>query len=324
MMKIVCLICYIMENKNMENKKLDQSMTIHVNNDELEKLVAEHIQAKNADSLNKLLNHLATCRILVPAMKGPDPSKPMPALLQTGNGETLLPVFTSLKQTEKAPKSQGIINMPFIGANDMVAKSNGRITGIAINPFTENLVFKAELVQKIAEVEEMKKKGIKQVKMTGAQYAVFERVQFEKGFLPKKFFAEEKLFLLHLDERREAYLDVLFEESYQQKRMYPYLEEDFSVMVMTISEDLMIARVEFPNKDLAPGVSLRAFLAWDNRKKEARYFTIDMGKESGSKLFLEVTKEMKVVNLGAAPVDGTELQRVVDLVQTCGDLGYTS
>ena len=160
--------------------------------------------------------------------------------------------------------------------------------------------------------------------MTGAQYAVFERIQFEKGFLPKKFFAEEKLFLLHLDERREAYLDVLFEQSYQQKRMYPYIEEDFSVMMMTISEDLTIARVEFPNKDLGAGVSLRAFLAWNDKTQEARYFTIDIGKEQGTRTFTEVTKEMKVVNLGAAPVDGTELQRVVDLIEDTGVCGYTS
>ena len=300
---------------------MNQNMTIYVNNDELEKLVSEHIRNNNADSLNKLLNHLATCRVLIPATPGKDRSKPMPCLLQTGSGEKLLPVFTSLKQTQNAPKSQGIINMPFVGANDMAAKSDGKITGIAINPFSENLIFKTELVQKIAEVEEMKKKGIKQVKMTGAQYAVFERIQYEKRFLPKKLFEGGKEFMQHLNERKETYLDVLFEQSYQQKRMYPYLEEDFSVMMMNISEDLTIARIEFPNKDLSAGVSLRAFLAWNDKKKEARYFTIDMGKEPGTRLFAEVTKDLNVISLGAAPIDGTELQRVVDLIE---DAGITS
>ncbi len=300
---------------------MNQNMTIYVNNDELEKLVSEHIRNNNADSLNKLLNHLVTCRVLIPATPGKDRSKPMPCLLQTGSGEKLLPVFTSLKQTQNAPKSQGIINMPFVGANDMAAKSDGKITGIAINPFSENLIFKTELVQKIAEVEEMKKKGIKQVKMTGAQYAVFERIQYEKRFLPKKLFEGGKEFMQHLDERKETYLDVLFEQSYQQKRMYPYLEEDFSVMMMNISEDLTIARIEFPNKDLSAGVSLRAFLAWNDKKKEARYFTIDMGKEPGTRLFAEVTKDLNVISLGAAPIDGTELQRVVDLIE---DAGITS
>ncbi len=297
---------------------MNQNMTIYVNNDELEKLVSEHIRNNNADSLNKLLNHLVTCRVLIPATPGKDRSKPMPCLLQTGSGEKLLPVFTSLKQTQNAPKSQGIINMPFVGANDMAAKSDGKITGIAINPFSENLIFKTELVQKIAEVEEMKKKGIKQVKMTGAQYAVFERIQYEKRFLPKKLFEGGKEFMQHLDERKETYLDVLFEQSYQQKRMYPYLEEDFSVMMMNISEDLTIARIEFPNKDLSAGVSLRAFLAWNDKKKEARYFTINMGKEPGTRLFAEVTKDLNVISLGAAPIDGTELQRVVDLIEGAG------
>lgn len=289
-------------------------MTIHVNNEELERLVQAHMENRNADTLNQLLNHLTRCRILIPAMKGANSSKPLPCLLRAGNGENMLPIFTGFKHTEKAPKSQGIMNMPYLAANEMVVKSNGEISGIVINPFTDNLVFTKVLVQKIAEVEAMKKNGVKQVKMTDAQYAVFERMQFEKSFLPKKFFADGKQFMRDLDERREAYLDVLFEESYQQKRMYPYLEEDFSLMVMTISEDLTVARIELPDRNLAPGVSLRAFLAWDDKKKEARYFTIDIGKENTSRVLAEVTGDCKVISHGRAPEDGGELQRVVDLV----------
>ena len=308
----------------MENKKLDPNLTVQVNNDELEALVVEYIQDKTPEKLNKLLNHMTTRRVLIPAMPGPDPKKPMPCMLKNDKGDTMLPVFTSLKQTAKAPKSQGIINLPYVAANDMVAKSNGEIKGIVINPFTENLIFMPELIKRIAEVEELKKKGAKQVKMTGPQYAMFERVQFEKGYLPKKLFEGGKEFMQHLSERKEAYLDVLFEESYQQKRMYPYLEEDFSIMVMNISQDITIARVEFPNKDLGPGVSLRAFLTWNDATKEARYFSIDIGKENGMNIFGEVTKDMKFVNYGAAPIDGTELQRVVDLLGDLGVSGYTS
>lgn len=308
----------------MDNKKVVPNMTVQVNNDELERLVLAYTNDKQADSLNKLINHLVTCRVLIPATPGADQSKAMPCLLRNANGEMMLPIFTSLEHMQKAPKSQGIINMSYVAANDMVVQSKGEIIGIAINPFSENLVLKLELIQKIAEVEELKKKGMKQVKLTGAQYAIFERIQFEKGYLAKKFFEGGKDFMKQLDERKGLYLDELFEESYQQKRMYPYLEEDFSVMVMTISENITIARVEFPNKDLGPGVSLRAFLAWNDYSKEARYFTIDIGKENGTRMFIEVTKDMKCVSLGAAPVDGTELQRVVDLIQDKGVIGYTS
>lgn len=308
----------------MEKKPIDKNMTIHIENDEVELLVKEYTQNKTTEGLNKLINKLTTCRILVPAGTGEDKKKPLPCLITNAGGETMLPMFTSLKQMEKAPKSAGIINMPFLAANDMAAKSNGKIVGLAINPFTDNLVLKENLIKRIVEVEEMKKKGIKQVKMTPAQYAIFERIQFEKGYLPRKLFEGGREFLQQLDERKETYLDVLFEESYQQKRMYPYLEEDFSIMVMTISEELLIARVEFPNKDLGPGVSLRAFLAWNERTKEARYFCIDLGKEKGTRSFGEVTKELKYVNLGTAPVDGTELQRVVDLIEGSAPSGYTS
>ena len=52
-------------------------------------------------------------------------------------------------------------------------------------------------------------------------------------------------------------MDQFFEECYQQKRMYPYLPEDFSVMVMDLSDSLLIVRVDLPVRDMGvPSLSL--------------------------------------------------------------------
>lgn len=288
---------------------MDKNVTMYVENEELERLMDEYGKQQNAENLNKLINHLMTRRVLVPALRGTDPQKPMPCLLQAGNGQKLFPVFSSLEHTKNAPKSQGMLNMPFPAVVNTVMQAQDTLAGIAINPFSQNLVVKSAMVKRIAEVEEMKKKGIQQVQMTEAQYAVFERLRFEKEFLPRKFFAEGKQFLMDLDERRGTYLDVLYEESYQQKRMYPYLEEDFGVMVMTVSDQVLVARIEFPNADIAPGVSLRAFLLWNEASGRARYFTIDEGKDGHT--LSEVQQDGMVVNMGAAPIEGTELQTIV-------------
>ena len=45
-----------------------------------------------------------------------------------------------------------------------------------------------------------------------------------------------KEFMDRLADEKEKLIDELYEEAYQQKRMYPYMEEDFSVMSMQISD----------------------------------------------------------------------------------------
>ncbi len=298
----------------MEKKPIDPNVTVYVNNDELEQLVSAYAADKNADSFNRMISKLVTCRILLPAAMEPSVKKPMPCLLKAGANGTFLPVYTSLKHIPKEPKSPAILNMPYLNANGLVLGEKEKIKGIVLNPFTDNIVFKPELIQKIAEVEEQKKKGVRQVQMTGDQYMIFERANFEKRFLPKRMFEEGQEFFDKLEARKEAFIDELFEESYQQKRMYPYLEEDFSLMLLNVSESLVVTRLELPTKDVAPGVAYRAFLCWNKAEKCGRYFLIDRGKEPKSRVLVEITREQKVVNFGEAPVDGMELQRVLDLV----------
>lgn len=299
----------------MENKPTDQSVTIYVNNDELEQLICAYKEDKKAEAFNRVINKLVACRILVPANVDPNVKKPMPCMLRAGENDMFLPVYTSLKHVPKEPKSAAILNMPYLSANGLVLSAKENIKGIVINPFTENIILKPELLRKIAEVEELKRKGAQPVKMSGDQYMVFERVNFEKQFLPKRLFEEGQALFDRLQERKEAVIDELFEESYQQKRMYPYLEEDFSVMLLAISQELTVARIEFPTKDVAAGVAYRGFLCWNKKEEAGRYFLIERGKEPKSRILAEITKELKIVSYGEAPVDGMELQRVLDLVK---------
>ena len=291
----------------MEKKPVDPNMTIHVNNDELEQLVTAYKSNKTAEALNQLITKLVTCRVLLPGIMDPKTKKPVPSMLKAGETDVFLPMYTSLKHVQKGPKSPAILNMAYLHGNHMVLNTKEEVKGIVINPFSDNIVLKKELLQNIAKIEELKKKGLN---------PIFERINFERRFLPKRLFEEGEVFFDELEQKREAFLDELYEESYQQKRMYPYLEEDFSLMLLTISEDLTVARIEFPTKDMAPGVAIRGFLSWNKKTKEGHYFMIEQGKEPGARVFSEITCELKYVSYGPAPVDGMELQRVLDLVQT--------
>ncbi len=295
----------------------DPNLTVNVKNDKLEELLDRYGKDGTADSLNQLVNHIRTCRLLVPAMVNQD-KKPVPCFIRNANQEVFLPVYTTKEQIPEEPKSQAILNMPYDAINNMALNPAANIMGIVINPFSTNLIFKPELLKKIREVAEQQKNGQVQnrtMKLTEEQYHVFVRKQLEFGLLPKRFFTDGKAFLDQLCDEKETFLDQLYEEAYQEKRLYPYLTEEFSVMVMNISEDLLIVRVDFPERNMEVPSCYRIYFTWNPAEEKGRYFTIEKTKEKEIKLLGEMPENLKHITHGDAPVEGAELQKIIDLVK---------
>ena len=307
---------------NPQKPPVDPNLTLDVKNEKLEELVKQYTDEKNADNLNALIEELRKCRLLVPANINEE-KKPVPCMLNSKDKGMYFPVYTALKQIPQSPRSEAIINMPYLAVNEMTAQQQENLGGVAINPFTDNLIFKMPLVLRIQEVEKKRRELAKQggepkkktLQLTPEQYLQFERRQFEFGFLPKRFFEQGQAFMDELCEKKEEYIDQLFEEAYQEKRRYPYLPEDFSVMVMNIAEDLLIVRVDLPAQDMAAPSCLRIYLAWNEVAGSGRYLTIETVKDSKERKLGELTLDWKKVDHGVAPVEGVELQYVIDLLQ---------
>lgn len=306
---------------NPQKPPVDPNLTLDVKNEKLEELVKQYTDEKNADNLNALIEELRKCRLLVPANINEE-KKPVPCMLNSKDKGMYFPVYTALKQIPQSPRSEAIINMPYLAVNEMTAQQQENLGGVAINPFTDNLIFKMPLVLRIQEVEKKRRELAKQggepkkktLQLTPEQYLQFERRQFEFGFLPKRFFEQGQAFMDELCEKKEEYIDQLFEEAYQEKRRYPYLPEDFSVMVMNIAEDLLIVRVDLPAQDMAAPSCLRIYLAWNEVAGSGRYLTIETVKDSKERKLGELTLDWKKVDHGVAPVEGAELQYVIDLL----------
>lgn len=300
---------------------VDPNLTLDVRNDKLEELVRQYTAEKNGENLNTLIEEIRKCRLLVPANLNEE-KRPIPCMLNSKEKGMYFPIYTSREHIPQSPRSEAIINMPYLAVNEMTAQQQENLGGIAINPFTDNLIFKMPLVLRIQEVEKkrseipnqaMPKK--KTLQLTPEQYLQFERRQFEFGFLPKRFFEQGKEMIDTLCEKKEEYVDQLFEEAYQEKRRYPYLPEDFSVMVMNIAEDLLIVRVDLPNRDMADPSCLRIYLAWNDVAGSGRYMTIETVKDSKERRLGELAPDWEKVDHGVAPVEGAELQYVIDLLQ---------
>ena len=301
--------------KAAQNGPTDPNMTIDVKNEELEAQIKVYTKEKTGDNLNQLIEIARKCRLLVPANIN-EQKQPVPCLINSQENGLFFPAYTSKEQIPQEPRSEAVINMPYLAINELACRQAENIGGIVINPFTDNLVFKMPLVKRIDEVEKGRRNPkVKTMQLTPEQYVLFERKQFEFGFLPKRFFESGKKVMEELGEKKEEYIDQLFEESYQQKRMYPYLPEDFSVMVLNISDDLTIARVDLPSREMGVPSCYRIYLAWDEKEEKGRYMTIEKTKDAGSNLLGEMGSDWKHIDHGQAPVEGAELQTILDILE---------
>ncbi len=294
----------------------NEDTTINVRNDEVERLIDQYLGEQTPENLNQLVLAIRQGRILVPANLN-EKKQPVPCLLQGPDSTKFFPVYTSKEHLPEKPKSPAVLNLPFLAANHMVAQHKGQADGIVINPFTQNLIFKWAMIEKIEEVEKKynSQKQTKTVEMNAEQYFAFERKEFEFGHLPRRFFSQGKEMLDELCSRKEEYIDELFESCYQQPRMYPYLREEFSVMVLNPAEQVTLVRLDLPERWMKIPSCYRVYLAWNEKEEKGRYFTIEKTEEEGKFLLGEMDRAFRHIKHGENPEDGAELQHVLDLLQ---------
>lgn len=292
---------------------MDEKVTMEITNDRLEEAIKEYAAERTKENLSTVLNLLRPTKLFVPAMlKAPD--QPMPCFIKNNSGEQFFVAYTSKEQIPAEPKSQALLSMPFPACNNVVVKPELKLNGMVINPFSDNLVLKIELIQKLHEADQ-KVPQMKQVKMTPQQFNVFVKKQVEFGVMPKRLFAETDTFVERLCEEREAFVNEIFAETYKEAKLNPYTEADYSVMALDIAEDLTLIRVDLPEKGMIPTLCYRVYITVNPQTKKAGYYTIEMTKEKDVHMLAQVLPSGKREEIGEAPVEGAELQKIMDLAR---------
>lgn len=317
---------------------------IIVENPKVLELIKTYKEDKTVENLNLLVNELVKATIILPAHIRETDNKPAPALMQAADGTLYLGLFTDKDQIPEDKRTDMAIVCPYILANKTAINPQDNMSGLVINPYTDNFVLKRELLERIDEIETKKaearkmqeelrknqqkglealsqfgqivtdENGNKALKMNETQYNQFERTQYEVGFLPGQLFTKGQEFIDKLLEDRETYIDELYEESYKQKRMYPYIPEDFAVMPLSLSDDLTLVRVDMPSRDIAFGNAYRVYIGWDAATSKGRYFRIAQGRQRGQIMLEEVCENKMLRSLGPAPEEGTELNAITELL----------
>lgn len=295
---------------------MNEKTIMEITNDKLEQAIKEYAAERTKENLSAVLNLLRPTKLLVPAMLKA-PNQPVPCFLKNSNDEQFLVVYTSKAQIPEEPKSQAILSMTFPACNSVVVKPELKLTGMVINPFSDNLVLKTELVQKLHEAD-MKAGQMKKVKMTPEQFQVFVKKQVEFGILPKRLHTEGGAFVKQLCEEKESLVNQIFAEAYRETKLYPYTESDYSVMALDIAEDLTLIRIDLPEKGMIPTLCHRVYITFDPITQKAGYYTIEMTKEKSVRQIGRILPDGKREDLGEAPVEGAELQKVMDLARLEG------
>lgn len=308
-------------NNNMPRRPLPQVM-----NPELEAQIETYKKSLSVPDLDRILVLCRKAVILLLAAPGSD-QKPAPVVLNGSDGKQYLSVFTSKEHLDKSPQIKGAVIMPFMSVLNLVKASNNKLNGIVINAFSQNIRLDSVLLSimdhgtTVAETQAAKAAGsadaapggttAKKVVLTDEQINQLERMQFETQFLAKKFYDGGMDFIRELVREKEERIDTLFEESYKNKRMYPYLTEEFNVFSVAPDDNTVLVRIGMPERGLESGCAYRIYMIAD--EKEMHYFLIVTGKDNKPQM-VRVGRDLKPAIVGPAPDETQEIFTIMHMV----------
>lgn len=295
-----------------------------MNNKKLEQMLDE-MKAKQEKPSQEFIALLKESHVVVPALmpkntspeimrqmvqnpgqpqKIPAGANPQPLVLENANGKKYLAIFTSedeMKKGKNAPNFPLTLNLPFENCIGLI-RSNPKVDGAVINPFTHNVIF---------HVEENAPQQ-KSVQVTVEQFHHLSRQKLEAFYLPKNLFEKKAEVFEKLRDEQGAYLKELYEEVYDTEIACPYVPEDFEFMCLNISDELSLLRITMPEKYTAIGTCPCVIVGWNEKEQKIWYYAIVIAQ--GKAQLHQRMEDGKDVNLGDAPAEGSELTTVIDLI----------
>lgn len=246
----------------------------------------------------------------------PEGVSPVPCILKNPEGKIFLPMYSSQAQIPKEPSFDFILTMPFPGCYNMALNTRVTCEGIALNPFSDNLLFHRKLLEAIRKDDTARAAGARQIKVSPQQFRLMMRQRAEFHDLPLRVFQEGAPFIYQLSDEKETLVNSVYRNAFQNPKLYPFSERDFEVMPLNINEELLLIRLDLPEDKSRAQLCYRIYITL-NPKEEKRihYFTLERGKEEEERNIGAVTADGKHYVFGEAPVEGAEIQRILDMLE---------
>lgn len=281
-----------------DNSKIDEIM---------ERFAAEKdIPAKQV-ILNDLLNALRGSILAVPVGVN-DNGKNAPLIMTNNNtGEKYMPVYTSAPFAAKRHEGCKVAMMEFDGANDLTLTMGSEVDGMCIISGKVTVNLKTKLLENVRDT------NIKIREQKRAPVLPPEQLKFTMETVPGLMEKRGQAFIDQLLDRKEAYLDELYENAYSNVRKYPYVREEFTVTAINAAPGKVAIEIEYPTKGNCVGSAIRAYIIWDEEEHRGRYFGVCRNADDAL-MIMEVSEEGQTCH-GITAIETNEMSRILDI---CG------
>lgn len=303
------------------------------NNEELEQLLASMGAQREKKDMDAVMRMLKETFLFVPAFFPENMTKeqiqqlmnskkgqggelseifkdamPQPCLLEDAEKNKYLPVFTSKKQVATGPKYPMLMYLPFQVCVNMLIRLKD-VKGISLNPFTNNIILNLGKT----EINNTDSKGRQQ--LSPDQVPALIRQKVEGNDIPVRLHHDKAAFMQAVDERREAFLLEFYEENFKKNNLdCPYTLDDFEVMYLAISDELEVARITLPTKNLAPGMSKLLFFTRNLATNQVHFYALVKGIPTEKDFIGEILEDGKKVTIQDAPKEGNELTAILEIL----------
>lgn len=243
-------------------------------------------------------------------------NQPKICLLAKNDGSKVFPIFTSRVQIPQEKIPPAIMNIPFSAVIGMLKANQDQIHEIAVNPFTNGFVLNQnliDLVDRRYKAGANKKTQGTPVQLTEQQFHALAHVKMSRELLPARIFADPGNVMSDLRLQKEKYIMATYKEAYPANIRVPYREEDIAIMSLQIEDDLMITRIDLPEKNTQEGSPLRIYITEEPYK--VNYFLIEKGSKETPAMIAKVGADGSHIKLEEAPDNGAEIEAVMGLLK---------
>ena len=316
----------------MEQNKTREQIE-KIDNTSLEKAIKDFSADQSKENMVQLMANMHPAILFVPATfpadmdkrllkdlsaghpnKIPQGEKLIPAVLKNTMGDKFFPVFTSREQIPAGQKYPAMLCLPFVECRNLIDKANGEIKAMVVNPFTNNLILNPAFMEATKKAEQQRPQA-KRVQMTVKEFNTMVRAQIERGVLPRQILENGEAMVDKICEEREEFIYGMYAKSYETGSVAcPYTVDDFSVMVLDLSDTMRYINIKLPEKNLEKGAAKAIYIVWNPQEKKAFYYMAQV-IEPGKAQLLQVCGPKEARTLGPAPAEGEEIRSIMELFE---------
>ena len=310
------------------DQKMNQTERVKLTEQTLDAFLKEQSSENRVAMLNALLRtELKVPGVFPPgtdlsALKPPKPGerlplppnvKPYPTVIKNEAGEVFVPAYLRREEIRAEHHTQVVMQMPLLVLADIAVK-NPNVTGIAINPFGQNVMLKRAALEAILKDTAKARQNARQMKpVDPADRQRMFRNMMEAQVLPQEFFKDPSAFGRRMEEEEGEFLVSLYQLPFKDPADCPYHPEQFSVMALNIRDELTLTRLDLPAEKVKGPHALRAYFLYDAESGRTEYYTVETTPEAGVKKIFRAKPGGVREEVQDAPDEGGELSTVLDL-----------